>query len=581
MSRQAGVPHLHVSSSREPVNPARSVAAAVAVLAVSSIYCVFPLLTHQAIPMGHDTVFHIFQADQLHQGIRNGLLYPRWVADANNGYGSPNFIFYAPLAYYLVFLVNIWEPSMIMSMVYVIWAGFFLSGLTMLYAARRMFGKRGSLLAAVIYQLLPFHLIDLYHRGTFAELLAYSWLPLFFYFLVKSKDSEDSRVPMAGLAMTYATVILTHLAVGFLFSIVAGVYLFYVFIVRTEKMSLIRTLISLLFGLGISSVYLVPAAWERKYVHIDVLLKYQWAGNFLPDFRSGILHEIFYRLLNITFCLEIGIFLLTLLLYKRLAKKSDEKYFSSYLILLFVLATFLVVPFSKPVWSLIPQFHMLAFPWRWIIVMEPSLCFLIASTFSGEELSHARHGRMVKIFLLALIVSFAQFPMQNIHDVAISESDLVRLKRMDQWKNIMDEKYEYLPIWAPEPDMEKAFLRIHHERVAIISGRASVRVTEWAPESRAIEVRALSDAVIRISTFYYPGWRVTRDGEPVPLDIERGSGLLLVHVPSGAHTILASFGDTRLRRISKYASAGSLLLLIPVTMVFGGSNRSRGRRPIR
>src|SRR4030042_6987311 len=208
MNRKGGIPIL-ASSLRSVIgNPALSFPAGVAVLALSSLYCVLPLLIQKSIPLGHDTGFHIFQSFQFLHALENGSLYPRWAADANNGYGSPNFIFYAPLTYYLVCFVHLWETSMILSMVFVIWAGYFLSGLTMFFAARKMFGTPGSLLSAVTYQILPFHVIDLYHRGTFAELFAYPWLPLFFYFLVESRKSGDSRGSMVGLSLVYSGLIL-------------------------------------------------------------------------------------------------------------------------------------------------------------------------------------------------------------------------------------------------------------------------------------------------------------------------------------------------------------------------------------
>jgi hypothetical protein len=575
MNGKGGTP-LGTSSLQEVKgNPALSVAVGVTVLALSSLYCVLPLLTHKAIPMGHDTSFHIFQADQFLEGIRSGLLYPRWLADANNGYGSPNFIFYAPLTYYLVVFVHLWEPSMIMSMVYVIWAGFFLSGLTMFLAARKMYGIRGSLLSAVVYQMLPFHVINLYHRGAFAELLAFSFLPLFFCFLVKS---GKSRLSMAGLSLTYAGLIFTHLVTGFIFTVFAGVYLLYGLCFSGEKKTLLKTAVSLLIGLGISAVYLVPAVMERKYVHIDVLLIgiYQFAGNFMFDFR-GHLFEIFYRLLNMTVLLEMSFFLLIVLLLKKLSAEEIRKDPNRFLILVFIGAFFLTTPLSRPVWDLIPQFPFLQFPWRWIIVMELSLCFLIASSYSLVKAKDSRLAAFVKTFVMVLLILLAQLPKQNIHNATISENDLVRLKRLDQWENVLDEKLEYLPIWTT--NRENVLTRTSGDRVAVISGQASTRVAEWAPESRTIEVRALSDAVIRISTFYYPGWEITRDEGYAAMDVERETGSLLVSVPGGAHAILATFGDTRLRRISKYASAGSLLLLIPVTMLFGTSNVPKRKDP--
>ncbi len=528
--------------------------------------------------MGHDSLFHIFQSDQFRQGLRSGLAYPRWATDANSGYGSPNFIFYAPLTYYLVSLAGLWEQSMIMSMVYVIWAGFFLSGLSMVFATGRMFGKRGSLLAAVVYQLLPFHIIDLYHRGTFAELFAYPILPLFFYFLVRSSGTGNSRVAVAGLSVTYACLILTHLVTGFLFTLVAAFYLLWGLVFLEEKKGVFRAAASLFVGLGISAIYLGPAVLERKFVHIDILLIgiYQFAGNFLFDFQAHM-YEIFYRLLNMTVCLEMACFLLLALLFRKAGGELVREEPNRFLITVFAGAFLLTTPLSRPVWEMIPHFAFLQFPWRWIIVMELSLCFLIARVYSLESVHRSRPATLVKVFLATLLVFFAQLPMQNIHDTAISENDLIRLKERGQWRHYLDEKLEYLPVWNTNPGM--TIPRSLGGRVSVPSGRAVTDVTKWAPESITVEVQASTDAVIRIAIFFYPGWQVTKDGKPASMEVEKETGAVLVNVPAGAHTIRATFGETRLREISKYASLGSLLLLIPLTVLFGGSYSSEGRRP--
>jgi hypothetical protein len=556
---------------------ALSFPAGVAALALSSLYCVLPLLIHKSIPAGHDTGFHIFQSIQFLQGLGDGSFYPRWAADANNGYGSPNFIFYAPLSYYLVCLVNLLEPSIIMSMVYVIWAGFFLSGMSMFFATRKMFGNPGSLLSAVVYQMLPYHLIDLYHRGTFAELLVYSWLPLFFYFLMKSRESGDSRATLVGLSLVYAGLILTHLVTGFIFTVVAGVFLLYGIFSPGEKKPLLKTTVSLLVGLGISAVYLGPAVLERKYVHLYILQKgqYYYTGNYLFDFRDH-LYEIFYRFLNMTAILEASFFIWIVLLSRKMPGKMMREDPNRFLNLVFVGTFFLTTPFSRPVWDLVPHFPFLQFPWRWIIVMELSLCFLIADFFSREKVQGYRPARFLKAFILSLLAIFALLPMQNIHDAPISENNLIMIKKTGQWKRLTDEKLEYLPVWTTSLENIGAWNR--DDRVVTISGRAFLQLAEWAPERRTIEVRAVSDTVVRISSFYYPGWKVTVDGEEKPIDVEKETGALLVHVSAGDHSIRAIFGDTRLRKISKYTSLGSLFLLIPVMMFLGRSNASGIRR---
>ena len=577
MNRKGGTPGI-ASSLRSVIgNPALSFPAGVAVLALSSLYCVLPVLIQKSIPLGHDTGFHIFQSFQFLQGLENGSFYPRWAADANNGYGSPNFIFYAPLTYYLISFVHLWEPSVIMSMVWVICAGFFLSGLSMFIVARKMFGNPGSLLSAVVYQMLPFHLIDLYYRGSFAELLTYSVLPLFFYFLMKTSSPEGSRVSMAGLSLSYAGLILTHLATGFIFTVFAGGYLLHELCCPGNRKTVFKTAGSLLVGLGISAVYLGPAVLERKFVHIGVLPKYiySYAGIFLFDSRAP-LHELFFRFLYITVILEAFLILLILLLPRKLSSMEKRTDSSRFLIFAFIGAFFLTTPLSGPVWHLIPQLPFLQFPWRWIIVMEVSLCILIARTYSFEKVQDSRPAKFLKSFIVIILTLFAQLPMQNIQAASISEADFLRLDRMSQWRNIMDEKPEYLPVWA---NLKHIRTRDRHDRIVTISGRNTTRVTEWAPEDRTIEVRALSDTVIRISSYYYPGWEVTVDGEKKPIDVEKETGALLVHVSEGDHTIRTTFGDTRFRSIAKYGSLLSLLFLIPVTMLFGGSIGSKVRNP--
>src|SRR5262245_24025098 len=50
---------------------------------------------------GGDMAVHVQFTRGLLEALRQGVLLPRWLADANYGLGGPVFIFYTPLAYYL------------------------------------------------------------------------------------------------------------------------------------------------------------------------------------------------------------------------------------------------------------------------------------------------------------------------------------------------------------------------------------------------------------------------------------------------------------------------------------------------
>jgi len=194
--------------------------AALGILILTASVCTAQLLIHQGLPVAHDMVFHIFQADQFNRGLAGGVVLPRWVLSSGSGYGSPNFIFYAPLSYYLVALLHLIVPSSIISIILAIWISFFLSGITMFLAVKRISGNKGSLLSAMLYQFLPFHLLNLYARGTFAELCAYALFPLIILFMYETLSVKNARLAPVYLSISYSGLILTHLVSAFMLTFV-------------------------------------------------------------------------------------------------------------------------------------------------------------------------------------------------------------------------------------------------------------------------------------------------------------------------------------------------------------------------
>jgi len=55
-------------------------------------------------------------------------------------------------------------------------------------------------------------------------------------------------------------------------------------------------------------------------------------------------------------------------------------------------------------------------------------------------------------------------------------------------------------------------------------------------------------------TFYFPGWKVFVDNKEVPIEFQdpKYRGVITYGVPSGKHTILLKFTNTKNTIISKY-----------------------------
>ena len=150
-------------------------------------------------------------------------------------------------------------------------------------------------------------------------------------------------------------------------------------------------------GLGLSSVYLIPAILERKFVHIEYLVNCpicDYKNNFLfmwdkfqPELRS------FYIPLHTIVFLEAIIFFFTVMLIRKNRQILSNKSQLNFFIILFLITLFLTTPLSKPLWDLAPGFPFLQFPWRWVSLMEVSLCFLLGSIFYQHNMSKIMSSR--------------------------------------------------------------------------------------------------------------------------------------------------------------------------------------------
>ncbi|GFE58403.1 6-pyruvoyl-tetrahydropterin synthase-related protein [Geobacter sp. AOG1] len=524
-------------------------------LCLTASYCILPLIIHQSLPYSHDMLFHVFQADQFTRGIAGGSLYPRWMADANEGLGSPTFIFYAPFSYYIVAMIHSVVPSFRESMTIAIWFSFFLSGLAMYTAMRKTCGKHASLLSAIIYQILPFHLLDLYARGTFAELYAYAWGPLVFLSLQQIRVTKYPFWPVIVLGTSFAGLILTHLVTGFMLACATGIYILFFSIRDKDWRFTIFSTFGLIVGFGITSFYLIPVIFERAYVHIDFITTCvicDYTNNFLFDWKN--ISGFFYQQLHMTVAIELVLISLIASQSLKTFKTNDQQARQELLFsVLFILSFFLTTPLSTPIWQFMPGFPSLQFPWRWILLMELFLCVTIAIYFNRMQFSKCR------MYLITFI------PLAIVSATIIYKASLFHKELIPSLENpILESQYaiawEYIPIWASAP--RQTIMNCGKEKMEVISGNAAVSITKWLPELRKGYIDASSSSKIKVSTFFYPGWKLFVDGKETPLSIQDQSGLMVFDVPQGRHDVAITFTDTDLRRTAKSISVIALIMVM-------------------
>src|SRR6202046_5703806 len=143
-------------------------------------------------PSGHDVEFHLYSWLEVLSESKQGIVYPRWAALAHFAYGEPRFIFYPPASWTLGAALSAIFPWVVVSDIY-IWLALVAAGVSMFMLARQWCDRRDATFAAALYAVNPYHLVIVYWRSAFAELLAASLLPLLLLLLLR-EDGKDRQV---------------------------------------------------------------------------------------------------------------------------------------------------------------------------------------------------------------------------------------------------------------------------------------------------------------------------------------------------------------------------------------------------
>ncbi len=266
---------------------------------------------------------------------KHGIFYPRWAALAHWGYGEARFLFYPPASWSLgaaLGAVLPWKmvPGAYCSIVLT------LAGAAMYLLARQCIPAPDALFAAVFYALNPYHLLIVYWRSAYAELLAAVLLPLLLLCLLRINHTtprwpvfahgDEGRKPEgfrqghdfsramipeknAALATESNHSLPGHqtfrptlwlglvLAGAWLTNAPAAVMIYYstaglsvIFaaigaaraatrerswnrqVWRPVTRTLVRTALAMLLGAGLASFYLLPAFYEQRWINVSEVL---------------------------------------------------------------------------------------------------------------------------------------------------------------------------------------------------------------------------------------------------------------------------------------------------------------------
>lgn len=532
--------------------------------------------------------FHIWRGVELDHLLRQGYLYPRWAPDMAQGFGYPLFGFAASLSTYLLVGVKGLGLSWGGALNGALALGLLLSALSVYLLVRDWWGSRAGLVSAFAYAWVPYHAYDLFNRSGLAETTAWFLPPLILWALGRS---GRGGLGLMVTALGTGALVLTHNAFALIFA--PFLLAFALLLGRLEgRRTLAVGLTGLLLGVGLSAFFWLPALGELDYVHSHRLTDawvFQYEHNFLSLdqlFASSrvtdpsLVNDWPPRALGLGLAL---VALLPLLGWRRLARSGRWRV----VFFLIGLATFclMTLSVSRPLWDHLPLLPYVQFPWRFLGPAGLCAAVLAGATVVVFETGPVRparaRGALVGAGLVLGLFGANQGWFFPDHCQPPADLSVTGMLKWEQASYTIGTTAggEYLPIWVERmpgeagdaPSLAGAYkageppVRLPPETLPT---GARVLRAEYGPVSAEIELESPEAFRARYLVFYYPGWRVSVDGQGVPVAPDEPYGLLTFDVPAGRHVIRVRFGSTPLRTAAVALSGGSfvLVLLLALTL---------------
>lgn len=559
------------------------------ILPLAAFIAVLPLILHGC-SCGHDFNFHLLNWMEAARQFSHGNLHPHWVFSPAYNAGEPRFVFYPPISWTIGAILGLLMPWTWTPIVYT-WFALTAAGLAFYRLAREFAAPTAALLAAAFYLVNPYTLYTAYERTAYAELLAAAWIPLLLLGILRKKVTIPGiAIPVALLWLTndpaavmgcYSLALLTLIRLSFpITNPGAASSPRFLRLRRASRSSATApallpsggrlqlaatTTAGTLLGLGLAAFYILPAAYERRYVQIIAALTpgTRIQDNFLFHHTASIIHN---AVLHGASVLAVVLLTLTAAAIVVAAVRSPRPTpkdtgtrlpILSLSILTLVIA-FLFTPFSSFIWQHVPELVFLQFPWRLLAILAAVLALVIAVILTPLKLKPIP-ATVLSLILTAVLTLTSFHLFRQYCDPESTVSASLALFRSHTGTEPND---EYAPLTADDDFLTQnnpPYWLIPN-RPSSANAKAPANSTPGSAPAR-ITLDSSTPQILVLNLRDYPSWRITLNQTTITTRLHRDDGLIAIPIPSGRDHIAITYIQTLDQTIGDILSVLSLVIL--------------------
>jgi hypothetical protein len=506
--------------------------------AACAVAC-WPLIRH-GFPRGHDWILELVRVAEYQAALAAGQLPPAWAENLYGGYGSPVFLFYAPLFSAGAALLG-WALHSVAS-----GAALLLVVLTViaLVATRRMLARAcawpaaeapGGIDAAAarvgVYVTLlhPYLLADKLVRNANAEFAALCFVPIALEGVLRA--GTRPRAAFAQVSGGLALAILSHnltalVAVGLVLG--AGLVLYPVGR-GGRPWAVLGAAVA--FALALTAFFWLPAVSLTSWIRTEDLLrgKFDFHRQF-PDPAAVFGYGPFFATGLVTPAALVAALAVAL-------RRRDDPRRRLWVGCLVAAAgcLFLLSPASTTVWETVPLLPLFQFPWRWLGPLALVTGLAAALAYAGSMAAvRPRVREAVEWVVFGLCVLNALPLLAQVRPLRPELRDRLpqilapgAIRSGQRSVTVLD---EYLPRGA-SPAVWKS-RRPGQGPVEEVEGDADVKVIRDAGSRVELRVTADAPVRVRVARWAFPGWRLALSGRTAAWRAA-ADGSIEIDVPAG------------------------------------------------
>ena len=501
---------------------------AIVLLLLVSIPALSPLF-HKGFFESDDGEWMVIRFSAFYQELRNGQFPVRYLTRLNHEYGYPVANFLYPGFMYIAVVPKVLGFGFVDAIKIVFGASLVFSCICTYLWLSKLFDRFSSLVGAIVYLYAPYHLFDVYKRGSVGEVLGLAVIP----FILWQLESKSVFWTACGLAF----LLISHNTLAALFLPVILFYMLLDFVIdsKNKKILIYQYSSILLFGLGIAAFFWIPAIVDLQYTIFSQTSVANWREYFAQESLIGIstvVTILFVCILFFTKKLTIAKHRLTILLLS-----------------VGIVSLFFAHPVSTPLWSIIPV-SFIQFPFRFLSVTILCVAFLIAVSLS--VLSKKLQMICAVSIVLITLMQARSFIQPSTY---IDKGEGFYTTNMDT----TTVKKEYMPKWVLTTPIEKA-----KEKATVVDGE--ILYTKQKTNALEFSVNAPKDTTVLVNTIFFPGWYATLNQKVIPISYNNPKGLITIAVPQGKHSVFVGFSETGIRMFSNVLSLISSAMLVIFSM---------------